>query len=86
MQQFQDLGLRIAAKLTMTGIMDVEVINDQGILKVLEIDARLPSQTPTAVYKSTGTNMLELLYDLFAKGHVETVPDHAMLRLSLIHI
>jgi pyrrolysine biosynthesis protein PylC len=79
-QQFQDLGLRIAEKLTMTGIMDVEVIKDQGILKVLEIDARLPSQTPTAVYKSTGTNMLELLYDLFAKGHVDTDPDHAMLR------
>jgi pyrrolysine biosynthesis protein PylC len=45
--------------------MDVEVILHNGELKVLEIDARLPSQTPTAVYRSTGINMLELLARFF---------------------
>ena len=46
--------------------MDVEVILQQGSLKVLEIDARLPSQTPTAVYWSTGINMINRLGELFA--------------------
>jgi len=35
---------------------------------VLEIDARLPSQTPIAVFHSCGINMVELLGDLFPKG------------------
>jgi pyrrolysine biosynthesis protein PylC len=74
-EQFRDLGVRIAELLPLTGIMDVEVINDHGILKVLEIDARLPSQTPTVVYKSTGINMLVMLYDLFTRGHVEMYSD-----------
>jgi pyrrolysine biosynthesis protein PylC len=74
-RQFRDLGVRIAELLPLTGIMDVEVINDHGILKVLEIDARLPSQTPTTVYKSTGINMLVMLYDLFTRGQVEMDPN-----------
>lgn len=74
-QQFHNLGQRIAELLPLTGIMDVEVINDRGTLKVLEIDARLPSQTPTAVYKSTGINMLEMLYDLYTRGQVEPRPN-----------
>ncbi|MGI6406144.1 MAG: 3-methylornithine--L-lysine ligase PylC [Syntrophaceticus sp.] len=72
--QFKLLGLQIAELLPLTGIMDVEVINHHGTLKVLEIDARLPSQTPTAVYRSTGINMLEMLYDLYARGRVGLRP------------
>ncbi len=73
--QFQKISLRIAELLPLTGIMDVEVIDHHGILKVLEIDARLPSQTPTTVYRSTGINMLAMLYDLYAKGQVGLPPD-----------
>lgn len=73
--QFQNLSLRISELLPLTGIMDVEVINHNGTLKVLEIDARLPSQTPTAVYRSTGINMLVMLYDLYAKRQVGLGPD-----------
>lgn len=79
-RQFRDLGLRIAELLPLTGIMDVEVINDQGTLKVLEIDARLPSQTPTTVYQSTGINMLVMLYDLYTKGQVDMHQDIARKR------
>ncbi|HHW30033.1 MAG TPA: 3-methylornithine--L-lysine ligase PylC, partial [Syntrophomonadaceae bacterium] len=68
--QFQNISLRIAELLPLTGIMDVEVIDHHGMLKVLEIDARLPSQTPTTVYRSTGINMLVMLYELFTKGQV----------------
>jgi len=60
-QEFERLSLAIAGELNLTGIMDVEVIHNDNKLKVLEIDARLPSQTPTAVYWSTGVNLVEQL-------------------------
>jgi len=43
----------------------VEVILHKNELKLLEIDARLPSQTPMTVYWSTGINMVERLASLF---------------------
>jgi len=62
---FEKLCLTIAQALNLHGIMDVEVIFSRGEFKVLEIDARLPSQTPTAVYWSTQQNMVRLLGDLY---------------------
>jgi pyrrolysine biosynthesis protein PylC len=64
--EFEKLSLTIAETLNLHGIMDVEVIFSQGEFKVLEIDARLPSQTPTAVYWSTDQNMVGLLGNLYA--------------------
>jgi pyrrolysine biosynthesis protein PylC len=52
--------------------MDVEVVLHRGELKVLEIDARLPSQTPTAVLGSTGQNMVQILNELFINNLIET--------------
>jgi pyrrolysine biosynthesis protein PylC len=60
-EQFESIALNIARSLHMDGIFDIEVILHNGLLKVLEIDARLPSQTPTTVYMSSGINMLEIL-------------------------
>ena len=59
------ISLELARAVNLKGIMDVEVILHQGQLKVLEIDARLPSQTPTAVFHSTGINMVSMLGDIF---------------------
>jgi pyrrolysine biosynthesis protein PylC len=64
--EFEGLSLTIAEALNLHGIMDVEVVYSRGELKVLEIDARLPSQTPTAVYWSTNQNMVEFLGGLYA--------------------
>jgi pyrrolysine biosynthesis protein PylC len=64
--EFEKLALRIAGALNLHGIMDVEAIYSHGEFKVLEIDARLPSQTPTAVYWSTDCNMIRLLGELYA--------------------
>ncbi len=64
---FEKLSLTIAEALELDGIMDVEVILSPGGLEILEIDARLPSQTPTAVYWSTGQNLVALLADLYAR-------------------
>jgi len=74
-KQFEKISLLIAEKLALTGIMDVEVIEHEGSLKVLEIDARLPSQTPAAVFWSTGINMVALLGQLYLKGKIKTKPD-----------
>jgi pyrrolysine biosynthesis protein PylC len=49
--------------------MDVEVIDDGGMFKVLEIDARIPSQTPTVVYHTTGANLVQELVKLFCRGN-----------------
>jgi pyrrolysine biosynthesis protein PylC len=62
---FEQISILLANGLKLTGLMDVEVILHENSLKVLEIDARLPSQTPTAVYWSTGLNMVRMLGDLF---------------------
>ena len=67
-EEFEQIGLGLARSLNLKGIMDIETILHQGQLKVLEIDARLPSQTPIAVYHSTGINMLEILGEAFVQG------------------
>ena len=66
--EFEDMATAIAEHIQLRGVMDVEVVLHDGQLKVLEIDARIPSQTPTAVFHSTGINMVELLGELFLAG------------------
>ena len=58
---FDAVTVRLAEGLGLRGLMDVEVMLHDGQPKVLEIDARLPSQTPTAVYWSSGLNIVEPL-------------------------
>ena len=45
----------------LNGLMDVEAIYTKKGLRVLEIDARIPSQTPAAICAATGINLLEEL-------------------------
>jgi pyrrolysine biosynthesis protein PylC len=59
-------AVRLAEAVGLRGIMDVEAILHDGRMKVLEIDARLPSQTPAAILASTGVNFAEELMDCFA--------------------
>ncbi|MDR3280104.1 MAG: 3-methylornithine--L-lysine ligase PylC [Synergistaceae bacterium] len=59
--EFREISTRIARRLKIKGVFDVEIILHDNKCKVLEIDARLPSQTPAAVYHSTGVNLLEVL-------------------------
>jgi 3-methylornithine--L-lysine ligase len=71
---FRELSYSLAANLPLKGIMDVEAISGPKGLKVIEIDARFPSQTPTVVYYSSGINLIELLLRAFTDG-VETISD-----------
>lgn len=72
------VAYKLARGLKLKGIMDVEAIDSPQGLKVLEIDARFPSQTPTVVYHSSGINLLELLLQAFTEGVQETfqVPEN----------
>ncbi len=65
---FQHMAEMLANAMELKGLMDVEVVLHENKLKVLEIDARLPSQTPATVFWSTGINMVERMGDLFMKG------------------
>ena len=73
--EFEKISRRIAEQIALKGLMDLEVILNDRTLKVLEIDARLPSQTPTAVFWSTGINILELLADLFLSNGIHSKGD-----------
>ncbi len=77
---FEKLSLTIAEALNLHGIMDVEVMYSRGEFKILEIDARLPSQTPTAVYWSTNQNIVGLLGDLYATPKNDFPPAGDILR------
>lgn len=76
-KQFEEETVALAEMVQLHGIMDVEVIEVNGILKILEIDARIPSQTPITVYHATGWNFMAELARKFGKnGFVSHVPRH----------
>jgi pyrrolysine biosynthesis protein PylC len=67
-EEFEGMSVSLAEALGLKGLMDVEVVENEGCLKILEIDARLPSQTPITVFWSTGLNIVESLGDLFTRA------------------
>ncbi|MCR5034535.1 MAG: 3-methylornithine--L-lysine ligase PylC [Clostridia bacterium] len=71
-EDFKAEAVKIAEEMELKGIMDFEVILHDGKMKMLEIDARIPSQTPAAVLRATGMNELEDLYDVFCTGGFRT--------------
>ncbi len=64
--EMESMAVTLATEIGLCGIMDVEVILHDSRLKLLEIDARFPSQTPITVYWSTGVNMVAMLAEIFA--------------------
>ena len=86
---FEEMAVTLAEAVGLRGIMDVEAILHEGQLKVVEIDARFPSQTPIAVYHSTGINMVEDLAIVFSARHEskpDSVPPRPMRGSVLEHI
>lgn len=67
---FAEIGERMAEKMKLKALMDVEAIYTKKGLRVLEIDARIPSQTPAAVWAATDLNIMEEL--LFSAMEKET--------------
>ena len=65
---FADIGRTAAEAIGLKGLMDVEAIYTKKGLRVLEVDARIPSQTPAAVWAAAGINILEeLVFSFFGK-------------------
>lgn len=58
---FKKVGETIADGIGLKALMDVEAIYTKKGIRVLEIDARIPSQTPAAVWAATDVNILEEL-------------------------
>lgn len=58
---FARIGKDVAESMGLAALMDVEAILTPKGLRVLEIDARVPSQTPAAIQAATGVNLLEEL-------------------------
>lgn len=73
-RQLEKFAVDIAAALKLQGLMDLEAIYTVEGLKLLEIDARLPSQTPVTVYHATGFNMMEALYWIFSANRLPPSP------------
>ena len=85
--KFEKISLDLADELDLKGLMDVEVISHENTLKVLEIDARLPSQTPSAVFWSKGLNMVEMLGNLFLeKDNQKNISPNAQKGVVYEHI
>ncbi len=76
LHRFKEMAVAIAEEIGLVGIMDVEAILCHNELQLLEIDARLPSQTPMAVYWSTGINMVELLCHLVLNKKEDAPPKY----------
>ncbi len=64
-QEMESALISLAEVLRLHGLMDLEVIQSSEGMRVLEIDARFPSQTPTAVWLSSCVNLAEHLAACF---------------------
>lgn len=84
-KRIENLAVLIAEKISLKGIMDLEVIDHHGEIKVLEIDARLPSQTSIVVYHASGMNYIKELYDLFCFGNFKDAQINNGKYASLTH-
>jgi pyrrolysine biosynthesis protein PylC len=80
--RFNEIGEKIAKGLGLNGLTDVQAISRKDVPIVNEINARLPSQTPTVVCHSSGVNMVILLAELFLENklpNVQIKPKHAVI-------
>jgi len=67
--KFIETGLKIAHDLNLHGLIDVQsIVTPSNSLKTNEINARLPSQTPTVVFHSAGINIVEELANMFLEN------------------
>lgn len=60
---FGEVCRKTAEEIGLNALMDMEAVYTSKGLRVLEIDARIPSQTPAAVEAGTGINLLKELAD-----------------------
>jgi len=74
---FRRIAEKLAESIDLHSLMDVEAIDTEKGLRVLEIDARIPSQTPAAVLAATGINLLEEMVVSRFGGHTRKRKEEA---------
>ena len=85
-ERMRMIGMEIASSLRLNGLIDVQALLKGATPRVNEINARLPSQTPSVVYHSTKINMVELLARLFLKETPLSVGIHSQLAVLYQHV
>jgi len=68
--RMEEIGSKLVKGLDLKGLTDLQAVvrSDESSVDVIEANARLPSQTPTVVFHSTGNNLVALLMDIFING------------------
>ncbi len=69
-------GKKLVEGLNLTGLTDIQTVLRRNRVETIEANARIPSQTPTVVYHSTGVNMVELLFRLFTENSLPPIALH----------
>ena len=80
------IGMRIASNLRLNGLTDVQALLEGSTPRVNEINARLPSQTPSVVYHSTRINIVELLVRLFLDNRLPPSRIHSQRAVLYQHV
>jgi pyrrolysine biosynthesis protein PylC len=85
-QDFKAAAHKLAKALKLTGIMDLEIIVARCRLRLLEIDARFPSQTPIVVYFSSSDNLVERLASCYLDYPLPPAPSLRSRKVVLEHV
>ena len=72
-ERMKTIGAKVASNLRLHGLTDIQALLKGSAPMVNEINARLPSQTPSVVYHSTKINMVEMLIGLFLDDKLPSV-------------
>ncbi|MDR2866579.1 MAG: ATP-grasp domain-containing protein [Methanomassiliicoccaceae archaeon] len=62
-KEFRDAVCKLAESIDLKALMEVKAVGTENELKVVELNACLPTETPTAVLAATGINMLSKMID-----------------------
>jgi pyrrolysine biosynthesis protein PylC len=81
-----EIGSKVASGLKLNGLTDVQALLRNSNPRVNEINARLPSQTPSVVCHSANVNMVELLVKLFVEDKLEQVKVTTSSAVVLQHV
>lgn len=77
-KNLMDNAVLLAEKIQLTGLMNIEAVRNSGELKIMEINAIFPTQTPTSIFYATGINLLIELLKVFADGKMEKALEKAL--------
>jgi pyrrolysine biosynthesis protein PylC len=85
-ERMKSIGSKLALNLGLNGLTDVQALLKGLTPRVNDVNARLPSQTPSVVYHSTKVNMAELLIGLFLHDKLLPTSTHSQRAVVYQHV